>query len=204
MAVVYRNIVGTIHDAQGGLLASGTLKAKALYPIVDGTKYITPTQLSSPITNGVYTLLLAAPGAYEFMVQSSTGDTLWVFKALLANTSSADITLAELFSTSESCTQGCSQEDITTLIMSLIGLLDTPLTYSGAAGKILAVNSTEDGIEFVDPSAGNVVYGTGAPEGVVTADVGTIYVQQDGAPGFVFWFKEAGSGNTGWAEQVTV
>lgn len=41
------------------------------------------------------------------------------------------------------------------------------------------------------------LHGTGRPEGVVTAVVGTYYVQTD-APG-TLWVKVHGSGNTGWA-----
>ena len=36
-----------------------------------------------------------------------------------------------------------------------IDLRDTPTDYTGAAGKIVAVNSTEDGVEFVDASSGS-------------------------------------------------
>jgi hypothetical protein len=43
--------------------------------------------------------------------------------------------------------------------------------------------------------------GTGSPEGVVTALVGTIYVQSDGDQGAVLWAKKTGTGNTGWELQ---
>lgn len=35
-----------------------------------------------------------------------------------------------------------------------IKLTDTPKSYAGQTGNILAVKSTEDGLEFVSPSAG--------------------------------------------------
>jgi len=38
--------------------------------------------------------------------------------------------------------------------------------------------------------------GTGSPEGVVTADVGSLYSRTDGAPSL--YVKETGTGNTGW------
>lgn len=41
--------------------------------------------------------------------------------------------------------------------------------------------------------------GTGSPEGVVTAGIGSTYQQTDGAFGKVLWIKRSGTGNTGWA-----
>lgn len=40
--------------------------------------------------------------------------------------------------------------------------------------------------------------GTGAPEAVVTASVGSIYLRADGSTGTTLYVKETGTGNTGW------
>lgn len=40
--------------------------------------------------------------------------------------------------------------------------------------------------------------GTGTPEGVVTAGVGSLYTRSDGASGTTLYIKESGTGNTGW------
>jgi len=40
--------------------------------------------------------------------------------------------------------------------------------------------------------------GTGSPEGVVTAPVGSLFSRVDGGAGTVFYVKETGAGNTGW------
>lgn len=40
--------------------------------------------------------------------------------------------------------------------------------------------------------------GTGSPEGVVTAPVGSTYRRTDGGAGTSFYVKESGGGNTGW------
>ena len=40
--------------------------------------------------------------------------------------------------------------------------------------------------------------GTGSPEGVVTAPVGSIYSRTDGGAGTSLYVKESGAGNTGW------
>jgi hypothetical protein len=40
--------------------------------------------------------------------------------------------------------------------------------------------------------------GSGAPNGVVTASVGSLYTRTDGAAGTTLYVKESGTGNTGW------
>lgn len=41
--------------------------------------------------------------------------------------------------------------------------------------------------------------GSGSPEGVVTASVGSLYTRTDGGAGTTLYVKESGSGNSGWA-----
>lgn len=45
--------------------------------------------------------------------------------------------------------------------------------------------------------------GSGSPEGVITANVGSAYLRTDGAAGTSYYVKETGSGNTGWTAVVT-
>lgn len=40
--------------------------------------------------------------------------------------------------------------------------------------------------------------GNGSPEGVVTAQIGSMYSRKDGGAGTTLYIKESGSGNTGW------
>lgn len=40
--------------------------------------------------------------------------------------------------------------------------------------------------------------GSGSPEGVVTAEVGSLFTRADGGAGTTLYIKESGSGNTGW------
>ncbi len=44
----------------------------------------------------------------------------------------------------------------------------------------------------------NLFTGTGSPEGVITARIGSIYLRSDGGVASVFYYKESGTGNTGW------
>jgi hypothetical protein len=46
--------------------------------------------------------------------------------------------------------------------------------------------------------------GTGSPEGVVTAPVGSLYARSDGGTGTVIYRKESGAGNTGWTASAPV
>lgn len=43
-----------------------------------------------------------------------------------------------------------------------------------------------------------VIYGSGTPEAVVSAAVGTVYSRTDGGAATSVYIKESGSGNTGW------
>jgi len=47
-------------------------------------------------------------------------------------------------------------------------------------------------------SSRRILTGTSSPEGAVTAPVGTIYIRTDGGAGTSVYFKESGTGNTGW------
>ena len=48
-----------------------------------------------------------------------------------------------------------------------------------------------------------VYYGSGSPEGAVTAPVGATYRRDDGGAGTTLYTKESGTGNTGWAAVST-
>jgi hypothetical protein len=43
-----------------------------------------------------------------------------------------------------------------------------------------------------------ILFGSGSPEGAVSAPVGSIYLRSDGGAGTSFYVKESGTGNTGW------
>ena len=43
-----------------------------------------------------------------------------------------------------------------------------------------------------------ITTGSGSPEGVVTARIGSLFMRKDGGAGTSFYVKESGTGNTGW------
>lgn len=44
----------------------------------------------------------------------------------------------------------------------------------------------------------NLFTGDGSPEGVITARIGSMYLRRDGGQGTSVYYKESGTGNTGW------
>lgn len=44
----------------------------------------------------------------------------------------------------------------------------------------------------------SLYFGTGSPESVITANIGSIYLRTDGGASTTFYVKESGTGNTGW------
>jgi hypothetical protein len=44
----------------------------------------------------------------------------------------------------------------------------------------------------------NYSSGTGTPEGVLTAPIGSLYTRTDGGASTTLYVKESGTGNTGW------
>ena len=83
-------------------------------------------------------------------------------------------------------------------------------TATAAYGISWVLNETPNRPMFTDdagsvfryqilPSTGPQIYsGSGSPEGVVTAAIGSLYMRTDGGAGTSLYVKESGTGNTGW------
>lgn len=52
---------------------------------------------------------------------------------------------------------------------------------------------------FLNEFAGRFFWGSGSPENVVTAPVGSVYLRLDGGAGTTMYLKEANTDDTGWA-----
>lgn len=50
----------------------------------------------------------------------------------------------------------------------------------------------------IPENVGQEIRGTGSPEGRITAEIGTTYVDVNATNGALKWIKESGNGNTGW------
>lgn len=57
--------------------------------------------------------------------------------------------------------------------------------------------------DTADVVSNGIYSGTGAPEAVTTAGIGSLDLRRDGAAGRTLYVKEAGTGNTGWTAALT-
>jgi hypothetical protein len=80
-------------------------------------------------------------------------------------------------------------------------VLGTLKTHAGVSNLVGAGTGNE--IEVLSGSLEDprILRGNGSPEGAVTARIGAIYLQKDGAAGNVLWVKETGTSNTGWVNK---
>ena len=83
---------------------------------------------------------------------------------------------------------------------------DIPVIAKGMTGQtanlIEAQDVSANALMFVSPTGAIQSlyqrFGSGSPEGVVTAPIGATYSRTDGSAGTSFYVKESGTGNTGW------
>jgi hypothetical protein len=66
------------------------------------------------------------------------------------------------------------------------------------AGVAYTAVADEDSTGTSVAAAPRIYTGTGSPEGAVTANPGSIYVQQISSTATQTWVKATGTGNTGW------
>lgn len=82
------------------------------------------------------------------------------------------------------------------------GTKQTFTTFSITQPRIFVRNEYQDAwsswLEVYHTNNVPFKTGSGSPEGVVTASVGTIYLRTDGGAGTTLYVKESGTGNTGW------
>lgn len=70
-----------------------------------------------------------------------------------------------------------------------------PYFIAQSSGTVLVTIDGDGKISLIDRSVSS---GSGSPEGVVTAKIGSIYLRTDGASGTTLYTKVSGTGNTGW------
>lgn len=83
------------------------------------------------------------------------------------------------------------------------GWLDIPGVYAQQPTyAVYATTSKAFSAETMYVGKGNttarILSGTGSPQGVVVAPVGSLYMRQDGGANTTLYVKESGTGNTGW------
>jgi hypothetical protein len=72
--------------------------------------------------------------------------------------------------------------------------------FGDTDGVLLLTNNAGTSFTRLEFGAANlgISRGTGSPEGVVTALVGSLYIRTDGGAATTLYVKESGTGNTGW------
>jgi hypothetical protein len=74
----------------------------------------------------------------------------------------------------------------------------TSYTIRTLAGVDLMKVDTNGRVVQIDGVSATIAAGTGSPETVVTAPVGSVYMRTDGVAGTILYLKETGAAATGW------
>lgn len=78
-------------------------------------------------------------------------------------------------------------------------LQEAGLDYSGVrVASTAAISFSGSAHDAQQAAIATIKAGTGSPEGVVSAPVGSLFLRSDGGAGTTLYVKESGTGNTGW------
>lgn len=157
---------------------------------------------------------IQAAGKQVKTYTATAGQTLFTgINAFTQGTASLDVyingvyqdnsTYAETSTTSITFSEGLDVGDYVVIIttpdqtVNVANASAVPYTPSG--GSTTNVSDHLQGVDAqLDVLESLVVSGTGSPEGVVTASVGTLFLRSDGSTGTTLYVKETGASNTGW------
>ena len=102
---------------------------------------------------------------------------------------------------------GDEVKDIEIIGNKFLGNVRSGLNWSGdgTVSDVVWENNQDNGYDWYEIRdtlypvvRRGTISGTGSPEGVVAAPVGTIYIRLDGGADTTLYVKESGTGNTGW------
>lgn len=68
----------------------------------------------------------------------------------------------------------------------------------GLTRRISSIYTNQIDLGSTTSAGAKIIPGTGSPEGVVTAGVGSLFLRTDGGAGTTLYVKQSGTGNTGW------
>lgn len=131
-------------------------------------------------------------------VFDSSGSLL--FTEQIASNTATQITIDSTWGSSSS---GCSY---VVFMPVYLGSADTPFRRLYVIGQDVSSGGTGAQRQAIrigtGPTSGSKViaifYGTGSPESVVTANIGSLYLRTDGSTSTTLYVKTSGSSNTGW------
>jgi len=157
--------------------------------------------LSGASFTGDVTLSKASPA---FTIAASAGNADFIWKApagaatrMYLQTASSARWLLQKDSSSESGSNAGSNLVVSSFTDGGEALRDD-LTINRASGRWrVGAAGASAGIEL-GTSGPRIMSGTGSPEGVVTAPVGSMWTDEAATTGAIKWIKASGTGNTGW------
>jgi hypothetical protein len=190
-----------------------TLTAGASSPVVIGSN-----RLAFSSTAGVMILTGAAtpessisapPGSLYiktnapvsiFMKMSGTGNTGWEAVLVADSIDHADMATGLVFDPSTFSIALVAPPTVGGVNGGTISVVAGAGGEGGSPGDINLFPGSGGGVIRLATTTGPILHsGTGSPESVVTAPVGSMYLRTDGGSGTTFYVKETGTGNTGWA-----
>lgn len=91
-----------------------------------------------------------------------------------------------------------SPEEINFVLQRVREELDEVQGLRGAAKIFSTLDLGGNRIDENTDSTRSIRFGTGTPEAVVSAGIGSVFLRTDGAASTTLYIKESGTGNTGW------
>lgn len=185
-----------IGAVQGGTTSNVSLKvgSGATY-----TAWLAPDNNITTESGGIVFGLSADTNLFRSAAnQLKTDDSLWIAGQAgigIVPSASAALTLP----TGTAPAQGILFDGDVNLYRSAANILTTDDTFTSGNLIQAALSTTAGG--FRHGATGPIeVAGSGTPEAVVTAPIGSTFHRTDGAAGTSLYIKESGAGNTGWSD----
>jgi hypothetical protein len=193
-------VVGGV--ARISIAAIGTITTSSAAFVIGGDTYLNGVSFAALRGTGAGVALISNTSFSDFN-RLQLGGTTSAFPAIKRNATGIDIRLADDSAFAPlNCGNLAANGNIRSTDTALIGWLNTrSAMISPADGVIRLTNNAGTSYTRLELGEANlgISRGTGSPEGVVTALVGSLYLRTDGGLLTTLYVKESGTGNTGWA-----
>jgi len=133
----------------------------------------------------------SATGLLRVSTSGNAGGNYAQWSALAAHTAiQRDSTNAQAFYVANTYTSTTSYEAAGIRWSSNAAIFGPVKGSGGGSSRNASYHTTETGVNWSS--------GSGSPEGVITAPIGSLYTRTDGGASTTLYVKESGTGNTGW------
>lgn len=156
-----------------------------------GTLVTAGTGISVSYNDGAGTLTISASGG------SGTGDVVGPASAVNNRFAAFDGTTGKLIKDSGSSASSFASASHTHAISDVTNLQTSLDAKADVSGEVFT--GTVEAPDFKLTGGPVLKTGSGSPQGVVTAPVGSLYTRTDGGTYSTLYVKTSGSGNTGWS-----